>query len=88
MKVASPQNVEEPYDEVGECERFQPNDVSCGQPLHSVEECKRKSINEDSHVKTKKRRMGKKNIPWHYHFVRYELKYSIEFELQHEIFGK
>ena len=34
-----------------------------------------KRTDKESHVKTKNRRMVKKNIHWHYHFVGYELKY-------------
>ena len=35
--------------------------------------CKR--TDEESHVRTKKRRMVQKDVPWHYHFVGYKLKY-------------
>ena len=53
-KVASPKNIDEPYDDDGECKRFQPKDGSYTQSLHYVEDCKRKKTNEESHVKTKK----------------------------------
>ena len=35
-------------------------------PLHSVEECKHKRINEESHVRIESRRIVLKDIPWHY----------------------
>ena len=56
-KIASPKNVEEPYNEGGECELSQLNDDSYAQPLHFVEECKHKRIDEESHEKTYKKRM-------------------------------
>ena len=75
-KVAYPsKNVEEPYDGVGESKWFQQNVCSCAQPLHYVEECKYKRIDEESHGRTERRRIVQKDIPWHYHFVGYELKY-------------
>ena len=47
-----PKNVEELYDGVGECERFQSNDGFCAQPLHSIEECNHKMTDDESHVRT------------------------------------
>ena len=51
-KIASPKNVEEPYDRAKECGQFQLNVGSCAQALYSVEECKHKRIDEESHVRT------------------------------------
>ena len=42
---------------------FNQNDGSCSHLLHSVEECKRKRTDEESHVRTKKRSMVQKDIP-------------------------
>ena len=53
------------------CERFQPNDSSCAQPLHSIEECKGKKTDEESHVMTKKEENG----PEIYSLSLYKLKY-------------
>ena len=50
---------------------FHPNDGSYAQPFHSIEECKRKRTDEESRVKTRRRKMVKKDIPWHYDFVGY-----------------
>ena len=65
-------NVEESYDGVGECERF---DGSSTQPLHYVEERKRKRTDEEYHVRTKNKRTAQKDIHWHYHSVGYKFKY-------------
>ena len=40
-----------------ECDLFQLNYGSCAQPLHYVEKCKDKRIDEESHGRIERRRM-------------------------------